>query len=323
MKIKKLFVFFCAVLAMGMTMCLTACGGKKSKIIEMGMYPQSYVTGAMKDNLNSLITSDPKKDSSWKAKHMYINYNLDVEMSDTQRGHKYLYKDFDYMGNKYRCMYEVSNYVDGPGYIPKYDASWYKFEPIKWKVIKEDKENNRMLLASVDAIDKVGNYDSQKTYDALFTDGIYANYEHSFIHGYLNSILFEFAFSKEEQDKILITQIDNSSNTMKVPEEDFVCADMEAKLFIPSYQELTNPDYGFIDDESRIVNATAYSHYKGSWDTSPDSYVTRSPEIYVPQGGSDTFIGFTHVSGKGAFYSDHSVNRLFYLTPWMWVSTAE
>lgn len=338
MRIKKLFGVFCAILFAGMTLCLSACGGGSAKTIEMGLYPQSVVSSGLATNLNQLITSNPYDDLTWKEFNNgvrsvcepfgsnVISVETATRINASSQDRSVLYKDFEYMGVKYRCIFKGAN---EDSYNVQSGAIFYKYEPIKWKVLKEDKENGKKLLASVNGLDSCGNY-AWKAYEFLFQDGKANNYERSYIRQFLNDEFYNFAFSEEEKAMILTTTIDNSTLTMKDADEALVCANTEDKIFLPSYKELNDSQLGFKDNNSRIVYATSYAKMS-STKTGPNdyynSYITRSPEIY--NNGGILWNAFTSINLKGEFEAENAVGSttkdagMHIITPWMWVSSGK
>lgn len=184
-------------------------------------------------------------------------------------------------------LYTYYRGSDGEYYC-KYDSSYYKVEPIKWRSVSKRK-NGDMLLISETILTKELFYDNIS--DRIIDDKtIHAsNYEYSRIRAFLNGIsyikeksinseflnkgFFQTAFSSEEQKKILITNVNNSVEQMNPDGKtdgytSLFCNDTNDYVFIPSINEITSQKYGFEsydsnnDDEhlkrTRIRKATDF-----------------------------------------------------------------
>lgn len=88
------------------------------------------------------------------------------------------------------------------------------------------------------------------------------------IRNYMNTVMYERAFSETEKLAILDTEV---TSTFKYKEEKDVTVD---KLFILSYDELVN-DYGFTNKESLMCKATDFGRGSGT-----KKYITFSGEQY-------------------------------------------
>ena len=81
-------------------------------------------------------------------------------------------------------------------------------EPIEWRVLEVS--NDRALLITKDAIDrKPYDYDDCKPYDYELRD---ITWEECSLRQWLNYEFINQAFSKEEQNEIILTNISNPNN---------------------------------------------------------------------------------------------------------------
>ena len=179
----------------------------------------------------------------------------------------------DYKDTGYFRYYKGS---DGEWYV--YSGEYYKVEPIKWKVITTNYNGSgKTLLLAENIISFCPYYaDYTRTIDSIT---IYNNnYKHSEIRAYLNGLSYitkasendeqkisdnwlnkgflQTAFNEEEQAKIAVTDVDNSSKS-------YACEDTLDKLFLLSNLELEDPEYGFackIFDDTQIREYTDFAN---------------------------------------------------------------
>lgn len=247
------------------------------------------------------------------------------------------------------------HYSDGSS-VAKEGASykWFKVMPIKWRVVTMDYDHDQdgtteyaHLLMAESILTNYAYYDYSNVKRSIGgTDNIYShNYEHSKLRAYLNGIAYEIketssssqttsqvhlnkgflqtAFSETEQNLIATTLVDNSAASLSDAKgrlhtnPDFVCSDTSDKLFLLSEKEITNENWGFVendgtnysnwDDDSPVGNSdptrirlsTDYALAHGSfenpdgtgggyWERSPDDYYQNSGGT-VAWGGCDNY----------------------------------
>ena len=158
----------------------------------------------------------------------------------------------------------LSNYkFDDGSSIVKGDTYWFKCEPIVWNVL--NKNNNEYYLLSSILLD-AHKYDDNSN-----------NYQDSDIRNWLNNEFLNSAFSLNDSH-ILITSVDNSASTTDSASNPYTCENTEDKVFLPSYQDYLNSDYGFTAStdptDTRISRITDYAIARGA-STNP-WYWTRS-----------------------------------------------
>lgn len=154
-----------------------------------------------------------------------------------------------------RTLYTHEKYIlNGKSNL---DSMEFKFEPIKWRILK--KEGNKVLLLSDKIIDQY--YMFQPTFsDALVLyigphiDFIWRN---SKLRTYMNSAIYDMAFTEEEKEGILESKV-TSKFTYKEGED--VTDD---RLFILSDADLTN-QYGFLTPESLLCEMSDFSRASGT-----------------------------------------------------------
>ncbi len=259
-------------------------------------------------------------------------------------------------GNNYHYSDNTSVEQGGTSY------KWFKVEPIKWRVLTIDYDHDQdatteyaHLLMAESILTNYAYYDYSYVKRSIGgTDNIYShNYEHSKLRAYLNGIAYEIketesstqstsqthlnkgflqsAFSEKEQNLIATTLVDNSAASLSDAKgrlhtnPDFVCSDTSDKLFLLSEKEITNENWGFVendgtnysnwDDDSPVGNSDPtrirlsadYALAHGSFenpDSSGGGYWERSPDDYY-QGSSGT------VAWGGCDNYSEEVNRSY------------
>jgi hypothetical protein len=94
------------------------------------------------------------------------------------------------------------------------------------------------------------------------------DYCESDMRAWLNGSFFETAFSAEEAQRILVTELDNSAWNKRFSEYD--SKNSFDKVFLLSYDEVTSPEYGFSkqtekNDDLRTAFPTDYACCQGVW----------------------------------------------------------
>lgn len=225
---------------------------RDGNIITMGSYPQSLVTDVKLTNKLEI------QHSEWVSYGYYIN----GERSDVMR-----YKDVTLDGVKYRAVeftYFRPRYTDARSTAEGSEQDdniyrqnqnfWFRYEPIRWRVL--DASNQEDILVVSESI-----LDSQAFRNTYFNDShsgddfgyrtdstktYYANnYAQSDIRAWLNEDFYNTAFSAEEQALIYTTNVVNEAHPSYGA---YDAASTQDKVFLLSYKDVTNPDYGFGTD---------------------------------------------------------------------------
>ena len=150
---------------------------------------------------------------------------------------------------------------------------WRKVEPIQWRYLSQNGDNVQFVSEKV--------LDSHVWNQTGHENGIYPNnYQYSDIRTWLNNDFLEQAFYYDPS-LIQTVNVDNSAESTGDSSNSFACEDTQDKVYLLSYKDICNEDYGFTDvrnkeygftddDASRIAydadgNARAY------WLRSPNS----------------------------------------------------
>lgn len=258
-------------------------------IIEFGSYPQSEITGAK-------ITAAIKNaayDKNGDAEVNGVKYRR-VTKEDATYVHTYNWDADSY--------YNWNSGGDENGY------HYFKYEPIRWRVLKVDGEE--ALLLSETALDDKRYNDSGKgcTWEGCTM--------RSWLNGYASAANGDgtdftgknftgSAFTEAEEAAIVPTTLTNADNQISGTEGG---NDTSDKVFLLSLSDIRNADYGFVNDyntfdEARRVKASTYARAMGAYTYSGGDYDgncnwwLRSPGYYADYAASVWNDG--HVSDYG------------------------
>ncbi len=160
-------------------------------------------------------------------------------------------------------------FYDG-GFYMDAAANWFKCEPIEWNILSI--ENGKYLLLSKLLLDNetyISN-NSTRTIDGktVFPN----NYKHSKIREWLNNKFYNLAFYKYGKNYIQLTNVDNSAATTDLDNSSsnrFWCEDTQDNVFLLSYKDYLNSDYGFStsknSNETRYCQPTDWAKANGSY----------------------------------------------------------
>ena len=161
--------------------------------------------------------------------------------------------------------YQVGNIIEFGSY---YQDDLSSKTPIKWRVL--DIQDGKALLISELLLDA-------KRYN-IIDKGI--TWENSSIRNWLNNEFINQAFSKEEQNEIILTNISNPNNARRGTNGGNNTQD---KIFLLSIDEA---EKYFKDDKDRECKTTNYAKQQGAWTTNDNKYLgncnwwLRSPGEY-------------------------------------------
>ncbi len=156
-------------------------------------------------------------------------------------------------------------------------TKYFKVEPIKWRVLTNDYNGKKLLLAE--------NILALHRYAASSN-----NYKDSEIREWLNGTFLGAAFTSTAQNQIATTNVDNSARSTTPTSDgnanwwsgrnnDYACDNTSDKIFLLSEQEVTNSDYGFDvafnafgAGNSRIRMPTDWSTASGAYQDTTTGY---------------------------------------------------
>ena len=218
-------------------------------------------------------------------------------LSAGQKSDYMWYIDLEHEGAKYRGVYfteyrsyivteagtEDNSFQDDNGFT-KGTAYWFKYEPIKWRVLKE--EGGKAFAVA----DKI--LDSQSFNDASMD----SNYKTSEIRTWLNETFYSVAVSDAQQNFVESTKVDNTAGSTADPSNMYVCEDTEDDVLLLSYADATNSAYKFASDTDRMIMGTDYAACQGLfvksaagnasqwWLRSPDGTDSQRSNRVKPEG---------------------------------------
>lgn len=214
-----------------------------------------------------------------------------LEMPETNGW--YLYNN-EYYAKLTAHPYKASYIFDNGNTIVTDAVYWFKCEPILWKILSNS--NGEYYLLSSVLLDECIYYNS--TANRTIDDAIVYpnNYKYSDIRNWLNNDFYSSAFMLDS-DYIKTTTVDNSVSTLSYPNSTTFCEDTIDNVFMPSFRDYINHDYGFINDNSRTCKTTDWARAKGSFYSTKEGrefngvYYTRSPDYQYLNVNSINHVG--------------------------------
>ena len=184
---------------------------------------------------------------------------LDALSGPTANGW-YYYKGDYYV--KYNATPYASYYKFDDGTTIESGVSyWFKCEPIVWKILSS--KSGQYYVASEKALDATMFY-SSTIGRSIGGKTVYpSNYEHSDIRTWLNDNFFNSAF-KFNNSYVQLTNVDNSASTTNSNSNPYTCNNTSDKVFLPSYKDYANHDYGFNYDYQRATITSDFARARGA-----------------------------------------------------------
>ena len=251
------------------------------EIITFGSYPQSLVKdSSLKSSLDSVSKT-------------WISYGYYSGTGSTGTMYKdswMKYADITYGGNKYRAVtfsqyrpyytyYQCSSsysYQDNNGYNTN-TVYYFKYEPLKWRVL--DPEEGLVMCESIIDSQAYSNtifYENGEYYNDAFCTNYANDYATSSIREWLNEDFYNTAFTTSEKNEIKKSVQDNSCPW----HSEYDSGTTNDKIFLLSYDEVRNTEYGFSSDtgydEAREAHGTDYAKCQGLWVSTSSSYYGNS-----------------------------------------------
>ena len=172
---------------------------------------------------------------------------------------------------------------------------YFKVEPIRWRILSE--ESGKALLLADRILEKhYFHHTIESIRMGLFKKAYANNYKHSDIRAWLNGEFLNTAFGEVAQGLIETTEVDNSVYSTGDSSNRYACENTFDKVFLLSYREVVNSEYGFSCD---------YSDYDTARRMIVSDYA-RSTGAYMSI--SSGFIGCSHwwLRSPSSHYSDYA-----------------
>lgn len=223
-------------------------GASTGDVVWFGAYPQSRVEdAALIDALNARLS-----DEAWSDYGFYVDgvpasiaFYQDVDLNDAC----YRAVRLDGLRPWYADLpagAETSN-ADDNGYAAG-EVYWFRYDPIPWTVLSVDDDGNALLSATraLDSQPYQATYEGTGNATIPGTDAFTNNWETSDIRAFLNGDFVDAAFTDAQKARVQTVTLDNVNSTEK-PTHKYAKNqnDTQDQLFLLSYADLVNPDYGF------------------------------------------------------------------------------
>ena len=259
---------------------------KDGDFIYFGYYPQTKVTdeaviSAVGKQLGMLPTAE--NNYNWTSYGYYMSGSADAAYM--------WYMDVEYEAERYRAVYYTAcrpqntlvgstagtTLVDDNGYSLDGGLVYYfKFEPIKWKILVE--AEGKALLFSDMIIDAQDVYPAftAESFEHNGDEGYSNNYALSSVRKWLNEKFFNTAFNKQQQALVIPIMVDNSAESTTdsldaLPKAQTYATDVTVdRVYLLSEREVTGTDYGFdaaygAQDKARQKKTTDYARIQGAY----------------------------------------------------------
>lgn len=197
----------------------------------------------------------------------------------------------------------------------KYSEYWFECEPIVWDILSKNEDT--YFVESSKLLDTKQYCTFSEDEREIDGKTIYKNnYQYSYIREWLNDEFYNKAFYLNDSS-IQITLVDNSGKDLSSNENQYRCDDTNDKIFLLSYLDYRNEDYGFVNEKSRQCLTTDFSRANRASNISNygdyrllGSYWTRTP--------SYNYNSYAYcVSKGGAFESYYTTNNGYCVRPAM------
>ena len=323
------------------------------KYINFGMYPQTKVEDpAILVGLSAYATNLPSSMNAngWTVQKIPNEYGVNLNAKSDYS----FYKDVVYEGAYYRAMYFTEYRIYNPGSVTIWDSVakdwykpwgptcqltkgyaketvfWFKYEPIKWEVLQENKSTGEMFVFSDLCIDS--NYWG---YDGT---NIINNYEKSSVRAFLNDDFLYYAFTKAEREMInqKVYRNDGASTCMASNTNAVGVNNTNDKVALISLEEVTRQIYGFdntlremsngssqcfVADVNRQKKGTDYANCQGNYKANDKDWMVVNYWTRSPGGNQKTVV---YVGGNEGVTDDSQyASCLMGIAPVMYVKGAQ
>ena len=261
---------------------ITFYGYEVGDVIEFGRYPQSRV---LDPTLTDALYEIDPYDANWTSLGYYSIGGFGA-MTPTNAMR---YKDVTYQGEMYRGVIfnaykDANTWVDSgqyfatPGQLDLNTIYWFKFEPLRWRVL--DPDAGLVISESIIDARAYNNYltedhyiyygDAAKTYLA-------SNYAESEIRAWLNDDFCNTAFNADEQAVLQAAVLNNDCDMTLSGSENFHDCDAPATqdaIFLLDYKTVADGDNSYLAGGGAVAQGTDYAAAQGLYydETSLSAY---------------------------------------------------
>ncbi len=202
--------------------------------------------------------------------------------------------------------FEVGYKFSNETHVTEGNTYYFKEEPIEWKVLTKDYEGTGNTLIICDSIIQNKRFDDSSN-----------NYKDSEIRAWLNNEFYNTAFTDMQKAMIQTILVDNSVESTGYESNPYICENTNDKVFLPSYQEVVDSDYGFNkfasnNDPARTMQTSDFNRASGGFynDDSDGYYGNGYWWLRSPGGGNS--IGVRAVRDYGYVLNDYSAGFSYY-----------
>lgn len=307
---------------------------KVGDIIQFGSYPQSEVKDeALIAELNALAPE-------WDEWTSYGYYSGNGEAGSMVQGDWMRYTDITYNGSKYRgvkfTQYRPSNTctkVTSEFNTTQYENGyftnniyWFNFDNLSWRILDPNEglvvcetiidaqSYNNTVYHNVDIDIEVSIINSKYAFFNDYNYTVYAcDYETSSIRKWLNEDFYNYCFNDSEKREIKNSVLNNDGYYTSIGNNEHTALDSKEtcdNIFLLSYKDVKNSDYGFssnnVDIENRTTNGSDYAKCQGLFEdkstingeySNRSSWILRSPGYHSFTCCGVTDLGYTESFG--------------------------
>lgn len=189
------------------------------------------------------------------------------------------------------------------------EVAYFKVEPIKWRILYHDYEANSILLFSTSILDTCEFKNNPKEIEQEGKIIYPTNYEHSDVRKWLLNDFYNTAFNAFEDSIIIPTLIENDPTTTDY-KITYPANDTLDKIFLPSYDDITNSLYGF--ESNGYVSKTRAaitSDYASSQGASSSALGDQYSSMWLLRWG----LRYTKNYSSVVDYEGYAIEKSFYL----------
>ena len=211
--------------------------------------------------------------------------------------------------------YPYSSYTFSDGSkVTEGNTYYFKVEPIRWRILSESDGSAFILADGIIA----NHYYYRTTSTTIEGETVHANnYKHSDIRAWLNVEFLNTAFGEVAQGLIETTEVDNSVYSTGHSSNSFACENTFDKVFLLSWREVVNSEYGFSSnastyDTARRMIVSDYARSTGAYMNTDSNYFGCGDWwLRSPYGGYIYSARYVHDDGYAGSYSHSDVRHDF------------
>lgn len=249
--------------------------------VNYGSYPQTHVGDELLiAELNKLTETNDRGYYEYNGKEYAKIFTNPYDNNFSMKLHGTT-SSIDKYGN---VQYYTYKYSDGTT-INANVVEWFIVEPIQWIIISKNADGSYQLYSEY-ILDDTSYCDYRYVRSIDGVDVYQNNYKYSNIRAWLNGYdgtdykitdytnkgFYNLAFKDIEKRAILTKEIDNGANTIDPSMNLTACDNTYDKIYLLSYKDINNSNYGFSDDTLKCTKVTDYAKAVGAWWSTSSEY---------------------------------------------------